>query len=205
MAEPLRRDLRFRSFRRSKEGCRAVRRRRFSRRGFERHSLGCAGRRPLAICGRSRWAEIGARRRSRLRPTRSCRFWPKSRIRRWPSFRKRWRQRDIASACRRSGAFSIGASSRLKKRMARPVCKGFFRDGRLISLRQRIRPRSLTPAKMEIRAFRSNKTRGVERRFLNQASGAPFDCQAISLSPSQTPKPIDAFDCGPPIETLTPL
>ena len=50
---------------------------------------------------------------------RSCRFWPKSRIRCWPSFRKRWRQRDIASACRRSGAFSIGASSRLKKDRAR--------------------------------------------------------------------------------------
>jgi transposase len=30
-----------------------------------------------------------------------------------------------------------------------------------------------------------HKSLGVERRFLNQASGAPFDCQAISSSPSR--------------------
>jgi hypothetical protein len=28
-----------------------------------------------------------------------------------------------------------------------------------------------------------HKSRGVERRFLNQVSRTPFDCQAISLSP----------------------
>jgi transposase len=33
----------------------------------------------------------------------------------------------------------------LKKRMARPVCKGFCRDRRLISLLQRIRPRRSSP------------------------------------------------------------
>jgi transposase len=31
--------------------------------------------------------------------------------------------------------------------------------------------------------FGPHKTPGVERRFLNQASGTPFDCQAISLPP----------------------
>ena len=30
-----------------------------------------------------------------------------------------------------------------------------------------------------------HKTYGVERRFLNQASGTPFDCEAISSSPSR--------------------
>jgi hypothetical protein len=30
-----------------------------------------------------------------------------------------------------------------------------------------------------------HKTLGVERRFLNQASGAPFDCQAILSLPSR--------------------
>ena len=30
-----------------------------------------------------------------------------------------------------------------------------------------------------------HKTHGVERRFLNQASGTPFDCEAISSSPSR--------------------
>jgi len=44
-----------------------------------------------------------------------------------------------------------------KKRMARPVCKGFCREWRLISLLQRIRPRRFfLPAKMEIRAPRSS-------------------------------------------------
>ncbi|WP_091686487.1 helix-turn-helix domain-containing protein [Methylocapsa palsarum] len=42
------------------------------------------------------------------------------------------------------------------KRMARPVCKQFCRERRLIGLRQRIRPRGEPPAKMEIRAFRSS-------------------------------------------------
>ncbi len=43
-----------------------------------------------------------------------------------------------------------------KKRMARPVCKQFYRERRLISLLQRIRPRGEPPAKMEIRASRSS-------------------------------------------------
>ena len=57
---------------------------------------------------------------------------------------------------------------------------------------------------MEIRAPGPHKTPGVKsRRFLNQASGAPFDCQAISSSPRQTssvggasrpPKPYAAID-----------
>jgi hypothetical protein len=45
---------------------------------------------------------------------------------------------------------------RFKKRMARPVCKRFYRDRRMISLLQRIRPRRILPAKMEIRALRSS-------------------------------------------------
>jgi transposase len=32
-----------------------------------------------------------------------------------------------------------------------------------------------------------HKSLGVERRFLNQASGTPFDCQALSWSPSRKP------------------
>jgi hypothetical protein len=43
-----------------------------------------------------------------------------------------------------------------EKRMARPVCKKFYRERRLISLLQRIRPRGKPPAKMEIRASRSS-------------------------------------------------
>jgi len=43
----------------------------------------------------------------------------------------------------------------LKKRMARPVCKGFLRSD-LSSLRQRIRSQDRVLAKMEIRAFRSS-------------------------------------------------
>ena len=45
----------------------------------------------------------------------------------------------------------------LKKRMARPVCKGVDRERRMISLLQRIRPRRIfSPAKMEIRALQSS-------------------------------------------------
>ena len=40
---------------------------------------------------------------------------------------------------------------------------------------------------MEIRDPGPHKTHGVERRFLNQASGAPFDCQAIPSLPSRKP------------------
>ncbi len=44
----------------------------------------------------------------------------------------------------------------IQKRMARPVCKQFYRERLLMGLRQRIRPRGEPPAKMEIRAFRSS-------------------------------------------------
>jgi hypothetical protein len=43
----------------------------------------------------------------------------------------------------------------LKKRMARPVRKRFLQSD-LSSLRQRIRPVGMAPAKMEIRAFWSS-------------------------------------------------
>jgi hypothetical protein len=71
--------------------------------------------------------------------------------------------------------------------MARPVCKGFCREWRLISLLQRIRPRrsSFRPRWRYARPS-PHKSPGVKmRRFLNQASRTPFDCQAISSSPSR--------------------
>jgi len=54
----------------------------------------------------------------------------------------------------------------------------------MISLLQRIRLRR-TPSQPRWRYAHSgpHKLPGVERRFLNQAFGAPFDCQAISISP----------------------
>ena len=50
----------------------------------------------------------------------------------------------------------LKAECYILKRMARSVCKQFFRERCLIGLRQRIRPRGRPPAKMEIRAFRSS-------------------------------------------------
>ena len=49
------------------------------------------------------------------------------------------------SARPRHHAQAEGAIEDFKKRMARPVCKGFCRDRRLISLLQRIRPRRSPP------------------------------------------------------------
>ena len=68
-------------------------------------------------------------------------------------------------------------SAGTQKRMARPVCKRICRDWRLISLLQRIRSREVS-SRPRWRYARSgpHKRRGVERRFLGQASGAPFDC-----------------------------
>jgi transposase len=60
------------------------------------------------------------------------------------------------SARPRHHAQAEGAIEEFKKRMARPVCKQFYRVRRLISLLQRIRPRGEPPAKMEIRASRSS-------------------------------------------------
>ena len=70
-----------------------------------------------------------------------------------------------------------------KKRMARPVCKGFFKSADDQSAATY--PASEDSSQPRWRYARSgpHKTHGVERRFLNQASGAPIDCQAISLSP----------------------
>ena len=68
-------------------------------------------------------------------------------------------------------------SAGAQKRMARPVCKWIYQDRRLISLLQRIRSREVS-SRPRWRYTRSSphKRRGVERRFLGQASGAPFDC-----------------------------
>jgi hypothetical protein len=49
------------------------------------------------------------------------------------------------SARPRHHAQAAGAIEDFKKRMARPVCKRFYRDRRMISLLQRIRPRRLSP------------------------------------------------------------
>lgn len=64
--------------------------------------------------------------------------------------------------------------------MARPVCKGFVEIA-LISLLQRIRPRRcFSLPRWRYARPGPHKTLGVDRRFLNQDSRAPFDCQAIS-------------------------
>jgi transposase len=70
-----------------------------------------------------------------------------------------------------------------KKRMARPVCKGFFE--RADDQSAATYPASEDSSQPRWRYARSgpHKLHGVERRFLNQAFGAPFDCQAISISP----------------------
>ena len=87
-----------------------------------------------------------------------------------------------------------------KKRMARPVRKGFFRDRRLISLLQRIRPRrSILPAKMEIRAPGPISSHGVEApSFEPRASRSPIDCQAISSSPPRRHQ-VERIDAWRPI------
>lgn len=71
----------------------------------------------------------------------------------------------------------------LKKRMARPVCKRFWRLA-LSSLRQRIRPVGRKP-RPRWRSARPgpHKLHGVERHFFDQGSETPVDCQAISLPP----------------------
>ncbi len=54
----------------------------------------------------------------------------------------------------------------------------------MVSLLQRIRPRgpSLGPRWRYARPG-PHKSLGVERHFLNQVSGTPFDCKAIAFSP----------------------
>jgi hypothetical protein len=66
--------------------------------------------------------------------------------------------------------------------MARPVCKRFFDDDS-ISLLQRIRPWGKPRPRWRSACPGPHKLSDAERHFLNQASGTPFDCQAISLSP----------------------
>ena len=70
-----------------------------------------------------------------------------------------------------------------KKRMARPVCKRFFSRTlwsvcvNVSGLGPKPRPR------WRYARPGPHKLLGVERRFLNQVSRTPFDCQAISLPP----------------------
>ena len=69
-----------------------------------------------------------------------------------------------------------------KKRMARPVASDFF-EYALVSLLQRIRPRTKPRPRWRYARSGPHKLLGVERRFFNQVSRTPFDCQAISLPP----------------------
>jgi transposase len=69
-----------------------------------------------------------------------------------------------------------------KKRMARPVASGFF-ECAMIGLLQRIRPRTKPRPRWRYARPGPHKLRGVGRRFFNQVSGTPFDCQAISFPP----------------------
>lgn len=88
----------------------------------------------------------------------------------------------------------------LKKRMARPVCKGVC-NLTLISLRQRIRPRSVASGHDgDTRAPVLIKRPALSRHLFDQASEAPFDCQAISSSPSRKhPRQPDTYTwAGPP-------
>jgi transposase len=69
-----------------------------------------------------------------------------------------------------------------KKRMARPGASGFF-EWAVIGLLQRIRPRTKPRPRWRYARPGPHKLRGVGRRFFNQVSGTPFDCQAISFPP----------------------
>ena len=69
-----------------------------------------------------------------------------------------------------------------KKRMARPGASGFF-DWAVIGLLQRIRPRTKPRPRWRYARPGPHKLFGVERRFFNQVSRTPFDCQAISFPP----------------------
>jgi hypothetical protein len=63
-----------------------------------------------------------------------------------------------------------------------------FRDRLLFSLRQRIRPRGASSGHDgDTHAPVLIKLPASDRRFLNQVSGAPFDCQVIPLLPSRKP------------------
>ena len=74
------------------------------------------------------------------------------------------------------------AIAAFKKRMARPVASDFV-EYAVIGLLQRIRPRAQARPRWRYARSGPHKLFGVERRFLNQVSRTPFDCQAISLPP----------------------
>jgi transposase len=74
------------------------------------------------------------------------------------------------------------AITAFKKRMARPVASGFF-EFAMIGLLQRIRPRTKPRPRWRYARPGPHKLRGVRRRFFDQVSRTPFDCQAISLPP----------------------
>ena len=74
------------------------------------------------------------------------------------------------------------AQETFKKRMARPVASGFF-ECAMIGLLQRIRPRTKPRPRWRYARPGPHKHRGVGRRFFDQVSRTPFDCQAISFPP----------------------
>jgi transposase len=87
------------------------------------------------------------------------------------------------SARPRHHAQAEGAIEEYKKRMARPVCKGFFEIADDQSAATYPASEVSSQPRWRYARSRPHKLLGVKRRFLYQASRTPFDCQAISLSP----------------------
>ena len=107
---------------------------------------------------------------------------------------RRRRQADIEPGIARHGYRKLSARPRhheqaegaiedFKKRMARPVCKGFFESAADQSASTYPASEDSSQPRWRYAHSGPHKLPGVERRFLNQAFGAPFDCQAISISP----------------------
>ena len=81
------------------------------------------------------------------------------------------------SARPRHYAQAAGAIEDFKKRMARPVCKGFFESADDQSAATYPASEGSSQPRWRYAHSGPHKLPGVERRFLNQAFGAPFDCQ----------------------------
>jgi transposase len=76
-----------------------------------------------------------------------------------------------------------------KKRMARPVCKSVCRERRITVCCNVSGVGSRLPRQDgDTRAQGLIKVTATMRHFLNQASRTPFDCQALSSSPSRRPR-----------------
>ena len=101
--------------------------------------------------------------------------------------------------------FRVGSSALAiaSKTYGPPRLQGVCRDWRLISLLQRIRPRGFLRPRWRYARSGPHKIPGVERRFLNQDAGTPFDCRPSRRHPLANPcRPMDAE--RPIGRTLTP-